>query len=75
MPPRETTMPPQDRPKFVRGPNTDRTVDSIRTKCLATVASSDSEVVLDRSEKARVRDPAYIERWKNLSEGRVKRPR
>lgn len=68
-------MPPQDRPEFVRRSNRDRTVDSICKRCLATVASSDSELVLDRSEKAHVCDPAYIERWKNLSEGKTKRPR
>lgn len=73
MPPQD--MPEQNRPEFVRRPNTDRTVDSICTNCLVTVASSASELVLDRAEKAHVCDPAYIERWKNLSEGKVKRPR
>lgn len=68
-------MPPQDRPEFVRRLNRDRTIDSICTRCLTTVASSESSVVLDRSEKAHICDPANLERWKNLSEGKVNRPR
>lgn len=63
------------RPEFVRRSNRDRTIDSVCTRCLATVASSESKAALDRAEMAHVCDTVNLERWKNLSEGRVNRPR
>lgn len=68
-------MPLSDRPQFVRRSNRDRTVDSVCTRCLATVASSESTAKLDRAETDHVCDTINLERWKNLSEGRVQRPR
>lgn len=64
-----------DRPEFVRRSNRDRTFDSVCTRCLATVASSESKALLDEAETEHVCNSVNIERWKNLSEGRVNRPR
>lgn len=68
-------MPSSDRPQFVRRANRDRTIDSVCTRCLATVASSESKSMLDRAETNHICDSINLERWRNLSEGRVNRPR
>lgn len=68
-------MPSSDRPEFVRRPNRDGSSDSICKRCLATLATSKEEAELERAERDHLCQTENLERWKNLSEGKIRRHR